>query len=155
MLRKNIVEFIIFKPDSFMKLLPIFTFCIINLFLVQNILAVHPASDIKASPSSEIIKTTDNEKLSKKQLKKQKRQAKRLEKWEAIAKKKLQAYDIDIDLEDPVRKWLWFGLFGIAIAVSLSLIAFILNSSLFYRLSYVTGVAGVACLIIWFIKHNN
>ena len=65
------------------------------------------------------------------------------------------ANDIDIDVEDPVRKWLWYGLFGIAIAIALSIIAFILSSGLFYRLSYVVGIAGIACLIVWLIKFMN
>lgn len=121
--------------------------------MFQSAWAVHPVSTTPVNEPTEIIEEPVKEKLTKKQIKKNEKRAKRLAKWEAKAKKKLQAFDIDIDLEDSVRKWFWFGLFGLAIAASLSLIAFILNSSLFYRLSYITGIAGVACLIVWSIKH--
>ena len=46
-----------------MKLIYSTLFCILNLFLVQNILAVHPVSNTIVNNETEIIKTTENEVL--------------------------------------------------------------------------------------------
>lgn len=51
------------------------------------------------------------------------------------------------DFNDPVRKWLWFGLIGLGLAVVFSLISF--------GLAGLVGFAAIVCLVIWIIKREQ
>jgi hypothetical protein len=55
-----------------------------------------------------------------------------------------------IDFKDPVDKFLWFGLLGVAAAIVLSIISGPVFG--FYWLAYLVWLAGVVCLTIWLLK---
>lgn len=79
-------------------------------------------------------------KNNKKVSKRMNRIAKRIE-------RKMLKHGMDVDFNDPVDKWLWFGLFGLGIAILMS----------FFDL----GIGGliaflaIVCLVIWVVKRGS
>jgi hypothetical protein len=71
----------------------------------------------------------------------------RLERW--IAKKALKkmAKKAPVDFDDPVEKWLWYGIFGLGLAVVIS--AFSLG------VSGLIAFLAVVCLVVWLIKQGS
>jgi hypothetical protein len=53
----------------------------------------------------------------------------------------------EIDFTDPVQKWLWFGLFGLLLALILSIFNLGLGS--------LVAFLSVLCLIFWLLKLSN
>lgn len=76
----------------------------------------------------------------------QKRLAKRLEK--RLAK---QA-EIEVDLDDPVDKFMWYWLGLWAIAIGLGLIGAITGAGVFGWLATIAGLVGTVCLVVWLVK---
>lgn len=95
--------------------------------------------------------------LSKKELKKQERLQKRMAKIDKKIAKKMENAE-DIDFSDPTEKWMWFWIFGWALAIILPIIGIALVSTggsltiLFTLLAAICGVFGTASLVIWLIK---
>jgi len=51
------------------------------------------------------------------------------------------------DFNDPIAKWLWFGLLGLGLALLFSLVS--------YGLAGLMAFAGIVCLVIWIIKREQ
>ncbi len=51
------------------------------------------------------------------------------------------------DFNDPIAKWLWFGLIGLGLALLFSLVS--------YGLAGLMAFAGIVCLVIWIIKREQ
>lgn len=52
------------------------------------------------------------------------------------------------DFNDPIEKWLWFGLIGLGLA----LVVFSLVS---FGLAGLVGFAAIVCLVIWIVKREQ
>lgn len=74
----------------------------------------------------------------------EKRLEKRLAKLEKRNKFK-RLFGDQIDFQDDVEKWLWFGIFACGIALVISILAWSPLVGLLW-------VAGVVCLVVWIIK---
>ena len=89
--------------------------------------------------------------LTKKQIRKQSKKAKRQAKFQkriAKIKKKLAA----VDFNDPVRKWLWFGLAALAAAIAIGILNILISTTLLYKIAAFLGAVGVILLIVWAVK---
>lgn len=51
------------------------------------------------------------------------------------------------DFNDPIAKWLWFGLIGLGLALLFSIVS--------YGLAGLMAFAGIVCLVIWIIKREQ
>jgi len=142
-----------------MKLVKLITLLSIGLLLgfSQFSYAVAPNKALieKEAVANEDVKSS--EALTKKELRKQKRVAKkqnRFKKWTAKLKKKLAA----VDLNDPVKKWMWFWIFGWGAALILSILAVsiasggIAGGGILSLVSGIAGLFGTISLIIWLVK---
>lgn len=75
-----------------------------------------------------------------------KKTTKRLNKIAKRIERKALKHGMQVDFSDPVDKWLWFGIFGLGIAIVMS----------FFDL----GIGGliaflaVVCLVIWVVKRS-
>lgn len=77
------------------------------------------------------------------------KQEKRLERLEKrLAKRLAKSNTGGPDFSDPVDKWLWFGLFGLGLAIILGAIGG-------FGLGGLVGLAAVVCLVIWVIKYSE
>ena len=115
------------------------------------------------APQAQAINTADrapletaisHQKLTKKELRQQKRMEKRLKKMQKKG----------IDFSDPVDKWLWFAIFGWGAGIILYVIASILFvgalyttggfgiGTLLYYLSYAASLFGSIAFVIWLVK---
>lgn len=106
-----------------------------------------------AQPSYAMFEThnTTSTALIEKQkndLKKEFKVQKRVAKFEKLFKK------AGIDFQDPVEKWLWYGIFGCGAAVVLSILwrAGTASFGLLGALSSLLLLAGIICLVIWVVK---
>lgn len=117
----------------------------------QNVQAVVNFGTIEATT----IESNKADKETKKQLKRQKRFEKRMAKMEKNANKK------DIDLSDPVDKWLWFAVFGWAGGLILTILAYVLVFSvtsgfglygILWLLASLCYLFGSVSFIVWLIK---
>ncbi len=87
----------------------------------------------------------------------EKRKIKRNEKIKAFLLKANKvitkaAKAMDVDLDDPVMKWLWYGIFAFGAAV----ILWILGGLLFGPLVWLGSLASLlssVCLVIWLLKY--
>ena len=61
--------------------------------------------------------------------------------------RKSEKYGVQIDFSDPVEQWLWFGVFGLGIAIAFAILELGFLSGLF-------ALAAIACLVIWIIKRG-
>lgn len=83
----------------------------------------------------------------KRVFKNEKKTTKRLNKIAKRIERKALKHGVQVDFSDPVDKWLWFGLFGLGIAVVSS----------FFNL----GIGGliaflaVICLVVWVVKRGT
>lgn len=74
------------------------------------------------------------------------RTSKRMNKIAKRLERKMLKHGMQVDFSDPVDQWLWFGIFGLGIAILLS----------FFNI----GVGGliaflaVVCLVIWVVKRG-
>lgn len=100
--------------------------------------------------------------LTKKEIRKQRRIAKRQQRLSKFMNK-LKAKMPEIDLNDPVKKWMWFWIFGWGAWFLLSIIAWAAVSggiysgtfgfgAVLFTLGWLAGLAGTVALIIWLVK---
>jgi ABC-type multidrug transport system fused ATPase/permease subunit len=96
---------------------------------------VHVAEKLHAAPEK-FARSTD-----KKTEKRLNRLTKRLE-------RKAEKFAGDqVDFSDPVEQWLWFGVFGLGIAIAFAILSLEFLSGLF-------ALAAITCLVIWIIKRG-
>lgn len=98
-----------------------------------------PAREMRA----ELLKKTERtpaetSQVSRRAEKRLDRLGKRLAKFTTI---------VDPDFADPVDKWLWFGLIGLAAAVLLAFLSIGLGGLI--------GFLAVVCLVIWAVKRHG
>lgn len=72
---------------------------------------------------------------------------KRLHRLTKKLERKAEKYGVQIDFSDPVEQWLWFGVFGLGIAIAFAILELGTLSGLF-------ALAAIACLVIWIIKRG-
>ena len=72
---------------------------------------------------------------------------KRLHRLTKKLERKAEKFGVQIDFSDPVEQWLWFGVFGLGIAIAFAILELGTLSGLF-------AVAAIACLVIWIIKRG-
>jgi len=90
-------------------------------------------------------------KMEKKVAKLAQKFQKRIAKFERLFGKSSNA---GVDFNDPVQKWLWFGLLGwLAGALLYSLGWFI--AAPFWYLGYLCWLAGTICIVIWILKKTG
>jgi Flp pilus assembly protein TadB len=74
--------------------------------------------------------------------------AKKLDKLSRKLERKLARHaQSPVDFEHPVERWLWFGLFGLGLALVMA----IFNGPV----AGLLGVLAVACLVIWVLKKGG
>ena len=120
----------------------------LSTLLLLSVFSAGPvwATSLAAVPNAEIGTGLSNETVAlaakpTKATKKAERIMKRLERKLA---KKGNAWDFD----DPINKWLWFGLGGLGIAIVLGIVGL-------GGLAGLVGLAGVVCLVVWVLKHTG
>lgn len=74
---------------------------------------------------------------------------KRLTRLAKRIERKLLKRGAQVDFDDPVDKWLWFGVFGLGLAILLSL----LTSSA--GIGGLIALGAIVCLVIWVIKRGE
>lgn len=89
----------------------------------------------KANVKPEAFSTSTNKKTGKRM----NRLIKKLE-------RKAEKAGIQVDFSDPVDQWLWFGLFGLGIAIVLSII----NVGIGGLIAFLA----IVCLVIWIVKRG-
>ena len=129
------------------------------LFAIGSMAVVPPTESEKANE-------TKTEILSKKEIKKQARQEKRMERHQkrmAKIQEWLNNKGLDIDLQDPVEKWMWFWIFSWGAGLILGIIAAASITGGIYSgsfgiaallgtIGWLCWLAGLAFLVIWLVK---
>ncbi len=106
------------------------------LLIMGAFLFIQPVGAIVSSTSATTTTVEQQSASLKKEFKSQKRTAKLQQMLEKAG----------IDLKDPVKKWLWYGL-GLWIAAAvMSLIPGI------WYLAGLVGLGGTICIIVWLVK---
>lgn len=135
-----------------MKLVKFFTL----LSFVAALFVAAPAAQAAVALESAAVEVIEaDQELSKKELKTQKR----LERMQ----KKMSKKGMDVDFNDPVKKWMWFWIFGWGAGIVLTVIASVLLvgtltsggfgiASILYLLAYLCYLFGSVSLIIWLVK---
>ena len=112
-----------------------------NLFLLMSCLCLFLLS--QTALATVLVKKSENSMLTstvqQKQLKKQFAQEKKV----ARAERFLAHHAVDFN--DPVQKWLWYGLVGIGASIVLGILSI-------SWLAGIAGLLGVICLVIWLVK---
>jgi len=108
-----------------------------------------PTNEVSPSMSEEHV-TTESYTTFKSD--KKGKLAKRLNKLIFKAKKFGNKLAQKIDLEDPVSKWLWYGVIALAAAVILYILAFLTFGFLSW-FAYMASLASSVCFIIWLVKY--
>lgn len=75
-----------------------------------------------------------------------KKTEKRLQRLSKKIERKAAKQGMQVDFSDPVEQWLWFGLFGLGIAIVLSFFNF--------GIAGLIALLAVACLVVWVIKRG-
>lgn len=63
-------------------------------------------------------------------------------------------YGSAVDFNDPVEKWLWYGVVGCVAGLVLSVLA-AATGGVLWGLSGLAWTVGVVCLIVWFLKREG
>jgi hypothetical protein len=115
---------------------------LLALFLVSAFVLVpsNAAAIVANGTKTEIFNRKSTTELSQKSDRKMERLEKRLAKMQ-----RKMSNSSGIDFKDGVKKWLWFGIFGVGIGFVLGVIGI-------GGLGYVVGTIGLVCLIIWVLK---
>ena len=108
------------------------------LLIMSAFLFIQPVGAIVSSTHASATTVEQQSSALKKEFKAEKKVAK-LQKMLAKA---------GIDLQDPVKKWLWFAL-GLAI---ISVVLSVINVG---SLAYIAWVAAGICVIIWLLKYAD
>lgn len=77
-----------------------------------------------------------------------KKTEKRLKRLTKRLDRKAERYGAQVDFNDPVDRWLWFGIFGLGIAVVLSFFAS-------GGLAGLIALLALACLVVWIVKRSG
>lgn len=105
---------------------------------------------VVAAPKAE-MQTVMAEKMRKApegfSMKQSKKMEKRMNRLTRRLERKAEKYGNQIDFSDPVEQWLWFGVFGLGIAIALAILSLGFLSGLF-------ALAAIVCLVIWIIKRG-
>ena len=119
------------------------------LFVSQSAYAVNTTTAFDGE-TIESVATEDGSFLSAKATKKQARLEKR------IAKMQKRAAAQDIDFSDDTQKWMWFWIFGWALAAVLPIVGLIIGGvggvAIFSVLAGLLGLFGTVSLVIWLVK---
>lgn len=127
-----------------MKKQLIFLLACLTLTILTPI-AVHASTavsqqDMRAGVAEKMRKSPKNV------FKNDKKTTKRLNKIAKRIERKALKHGMQVDFSDPVDRWLWFGIFGLGIAIVMS----------FFDL----GIGGliaflaVVCLVVWVVKRS-
>lgn len=144
-----------------LKTLTLFLFAC--LLFTSNTYAVNsaPAKDGLNSEIQSAENPNEAKKLNKAELKKQKKSAKFAKKMDKMNAKMAKK---GVDFSDPVKKWMWFWIFGWAGALVLYILAAALFTSgvggfgggaILSLLGSLAGLFGTVSLIIWLVKMNS
>lgn len=76
------------------------------------------------------------------------KQTKRLEKWQHKLARKAAKKATPVDFSDSTERWLWFGIFGLGIAIVLGIVSVSVLAGL-------VGLAAVVCLVVWVLKKTG
>lgn len=76
-----------------------------------------------------------------------KKTEKRLNRLAKRLERKAEKSGMQVDFSDPVDQWLWFGLFGLGIAIVLSFF----NVGLGGLIAFLA----IVCLVIWIVKRGS
>ncbi len=109
---------------------------------MQQYLTEKMATDQNVAAEKEIS-------LSKKMAKKVAKLQRKLEKFQ---KRIAKMTSIDIDLQDPVDKWMWYWILGWALGLALSIVFAITSVTPILWLSSLAWLAGTIFLIVWLVK---
>jgi len=115
------------------------------LFLSPPVMAM-PTTE----PTQETEERSFSESLEAYLLERKANRQKRIQK--IIAKGKIAiANALDIDLKDPINKWLWFAIIAAAVSVLLTILGFFFKFFGFFR--WLAYMASVVCFAIWIVKY--
>ncbi len=76
-----------------------------------------------------------------------KKASKRLERIAKRLERKMMKRGMQVDFSDPVDQWLWFGVFGLGIAILMSFFNFGIGGLIAFL--------ALVCLVIWVIKRGG
>ena len=120
------------------------------LFVSQSAYAVNTATIVNGETIESIATEDGAITLSKKATKKLARLEKR------VAKMQKKAAAQDIDFSDDTQKWMWFWIFGWALAIILPIIGVAIGGlggfGILSVLGLLLGLFGTVSLVIWLVK---
>jgi hypothetical protein len=131
------------------------------LFVALAFVLVQPAqaavSVDHSSNEAVVVLKKDSEKMTKRDLRRQKRADRRKARMEKMMNKVFQKMDkfgaADIDLDDDTEKFLWYGIFAYAAgAVLWSLDWFLPGFGIFGWIGYLLMLGGTALIVVWLLK---
>lgn len=76
-----------------------------------------------------------------------KKASKRLERIAKRLERKMAKSGMQVDFSDPVDQWLWFGVFGLGIAILMSFFNFGIGGLIAFL--------ALVCLVIWVVKRGG
>ena len=114
------------------------------LVIISLLFAVQPASAVVSVQNKDNTTATVN----KKELKKQERMEKMMDKFQ---KKMDKMESKGIDRNDPVGKWLWFAILAWILAIVLYILA-AFTFGAFWYIAYLASLAGTIFFVIWLLK---
>jgi len=62
------------------------------------------------------------------------------------------AKKLDVNLDDPIMKWLWYGLFALGAAFILYVLS-IFTFGFLSWFAYLASLASTACFVVWLLKY--
>ena len=77
----------------------------------------------------------------------EKKASKRLERIAKRLERKMAKRGMQVDFSDPVDQWLWFGVFGLGIAILMSFFNFGIGGLIAFL--------ALVCLVIWVVKRGG
>ena len=103
--------------------------------------------------------------LTKQQERQVAKMEKRMERYEKRLAKRGQSMD-DVDFSDPVKKWMWFWIFGWAGGLILSVVAGVVAvgtltagglgiAGILWLLASLAWLFGTVSLVVWLVKMNT
>ncbi len=73
--------------------------------------------------------------------------SKRLKRLARRLERKMARHGMQVDFSDPVDQWLWYGVFGLGIAILLSFFNFGLGGLIAFL--------ALVCLVVWVVKRGG
>jgi len=148
------VQHLYFRPSIFTQLLSnmkkhtLLLLVFVLLLTGFNVCPVHASTALSTTEMrtgwEQKLREKTSEQSEKTSLKTTKRMERMAKKLERIAHR----HGAEVDFNDPVDKWLWFGLFGLGIGIVVAILGL-------GGVGGLIGFLGVVCLVVWILKKTD